>query len=298
MTEYRTINITPEVAGDMLANNYENNRRVNPRAVRALVNDMREGRYISQNGQTIIVTKSGKLIDGQHRLSAIRESGVALTFLVAIVDDDEERAFSTIDCGKPRTLNQFIKGTNKTNVAALARVAYAIEYGESTLYKTLDGRIDSTGTRPSIPALTEFANTHEDELRRTVNAGERIYDVNKCGARSMFGAAIWLVRYLNRDAHIDAFVDDVCALIPERQISAAFVRYINNHRHDAKSSSRMRNDMAIATLYAYDRYCDGSRAVYFKSASLEKTQDAYDKLLQMQRVLRNSDIPLCGADNV
>lgn len=297
MTEYRTINITPEVAGDMLANNYENNRRINPRAVRAIAADMRDGRFVSQNGQTIIVTKSGKLIDGQHRLSAIRDSGVSLTFLVAIVDDDEERVFYSIDCGKPRALNQFIKGANKTNVAALARVAYAIEYGESTLYKTLDGCMDSTGTRPSIPALTEFANMHEDELHRTLNAADRIYEVNKCGARSMFGAAIWLVRYLNCDAHIDAFVDDVCALIPEKPISAAFVRYINNHRREVRSSSRMRNETALATLYAYDRYCDGSRAVYFKSVSLEKTQNAYDKLLQMQRMLRNSDIPLCGADN-
>lgn len=298
MTEYRTIKITPEIAGDMLANNYENNRRINPRAVKAIAADMKDGRFVSQNGQTIIVTKSGKLIDGQHRLSAIRESGVSFTFLVAIVDDEEERVFCSIDCGKPRTLRQFIKGTNRTNVSAIARVAYAIEYGDASLYMTLGGYIDSNSTRPSIPAITEFANMHEDELHRTLNAADRIYEVNKCGARSMFGAAIWLVRYLNCDVHIDAFVDDVCALIPEKPISAAFARYINNHRRDTRSVSRKNNDMALATLYAYDRYCDGSKAVYFKSVSLEKTQNAYDKLLQMQRMLRNSGAPLYGADNV
>lgn len=297
MTEYRTIKITPEVAGDMLANNYENNRRVNPRAVKAIAADMRDGRFVSQNGQTIIVTKSGKLIDGQHRLSAIRDSGVALTFLVAIVDDQEERVFYSIDCGKPRRLGQFLTCDNSTNIASLARIAYAVDNGNAQLSQTLSGMLDNRGTRPSIPALKEFVDARYDELRSATNSAQRIYKVNRAGSVAMFGAVIWLLRYLNCDMHVDAFIDDVCALIPEKPISAAFLRYVNSNRKSASNHGEERLNLALSMLYAYDRYCSDGEAQRIITASFAKTRDTYGKLLQMQRMLRNSDIPLYGADN-
>ena len=91
--------ITPELAKKMLEKNTIN-REINKAGLEFLVNEMTENRF-KYNGESIIVSKNGNLMDGQHRLLAIVKSGVSV--YINIVDGIEEETMSTIDTGTVRT---------------------------------------------------------------------------------------------------------------------------------------------------------------------------------------------------
>lgn len=95
----KTTVINPQMAKAMLANN-QGNRAVMKRVVSKYAADMTDGRW-ALNGATIVVSPSGRILDGQHRLMACVEANVP--FQAMIVEGVEEDAFKTIDGGTPRT---------------------------------------------------------------------------------------------------------------------------------------------------------------------------------------------------
>lgn len=115
------INITPVMAESFLAANISN-RKLSPSRVENLANQMRDGKWLF-NGDCIRVSITGRLLDGQHRLSAIVRSGTTHQFiLVTGLNDD---VFSTIDVGAARSASDFlaIDGfKNTTNLAATAQL--------------------------------------------------------------------------------------------------------------------------------------------------------------------------------
>jgi hypothetical protein len=93
------ITITPADATNWLACN-TNNRPVRKRHVEFLAREMLEGNW-QVNGQAIIIAEDEKVLDGQHRLFAIIESGKSIQSLVVYGITVE--AFKTIDTGIVRT---------------------------------------------------------------------------------------------------------------------------------------------------------------------------------------------------
>lgn len=108
--------ITPAAARKYLENN-PNNRRLAPSRVMHLAAMMRSGSWV-MNGETIIISKSGALLDGQHRLAAVVEYGRPMDMLVATGAPDE--AFTTIDTGASRSAGDIlgIKGIAQATCAA------------------------------------------------------------------------------------------------------------------------------------------------------------------------------------
>lgn len=92
------VTITPELAKTWLELN-SSNRPLNRRHVLRLAKDMTQGRW-KFNGDTICLN-ADKLIDGQHRLQAIVESGVPCQTLV--VEGLPFDVFDTKDIGKLRS---------------------------------------------------------------------------------------------------------------------------------------------------------------------------------------------------
>ncbi|ALN78561.1 hypothetical protein [Lysobacter antibioticus] len=93
------VSVTPEIAGHWLRRN-DTNRPVRKKAVTQYVNDLKNGRW-QQNGETVKFGRSGRLLDGQHRIAAIAAAGVAQPML--IVTGVADGAFDTIDTGRRRT---------------------------------------------------------------------------------------------------------------------------------------------------------------------------------------------------
>lgn len=99
MIETKVETITPEVAARYLATQ-SHNRPVSPKKVTEWVSKIREGKWHVTH-QGIAFDKDGKLLDGQHRLNAIIQSGISIDMMVTRGLD--RHVFEYIDIGKART---------------------------------------------------------------------------------------------------------------------------------------------------------------------------------------------------
>lgn len=111
-----TATITPEFADELLENN-PRNRPLKRLHLSFLCEEMRSGRW-RFNGDTIRIAVDGSLLDGQHRLEAVRQTGVSIkTLLVTWVDAD---VFDTIDSGAKRSPGDTLAVFGEKNGRALA----------------------------------------------------------------------------------------------------------------------------------------------------------------------------------
>lgn len=135
----QVVRVTPEIAERWLKNNGKN-RNLSSIHAKRLAAVMAAGKW-SLNGQTISFDDQGRLLDGQHRLTAVIISGVPIDMAVAteVVD---ERAFQTYDAIQlKRGANQIARMMspikNATKVAAGARIVMAWE-AASTYYEFIN----------------------------------------------------------------------------------------------------------------------------------------------------------------
>ncbi len=137
MTLVREI-ITPEKAKEYLGGN-EGNRRLRPTAVAAYAADMASGRWNDSPDivTPIMISHEGRLIDGQHRLTAVVKSGVSVCMYVAHNVDDG--VYKYLDAGVKRSVADQIDCVNATLVAAIATRAFATEYGDAPLASIING---------------------------------------------------------------------------------------------------------------------------------------------------------------
>ena len=94
--------ITPELAKEILSNQNHGNRAIKKAHVKMLATTLKSNEWML-NGESITFSESGRLLDGQHRLTACVNSGKSFqTILIKGIKDDD--AFGTIDIGKPRSV--------------------------------------------------------------------------------------------------------------------------------------------------------------------------------------------------
>lgn len=117
--EIKTVSVTPAMARSYLAQN-SHNRRLSPARVMALAAMMRSGSWVL-NGETIIISQTGRLLDGQHRLAAIVEYGRPVDMLIASGAPDA--SFVTIDTGAARSSADILGMKGLVNTAVIAAAA-------------------------------------------------------------------------------------------------------------------------------------------------------------------------------
>lgn len=99
--ETRLTLVTPKMAREWLDRN-ENNRPLRPGVVDGFLNAYRRGEWkITHQG--VAFAKSGRLLDGQHRLTFISELPEGTTVPMNVSIDLDEDAFDCIDQGFKRT---------------------------------------------------------------------------------------------------------------------------------------------------------------------------------------------------
>lgn len=125
--------ITPAVAQAMLANN-PTNRPLTQGLVKRYAEEMKQGRWFN-NGQGLIFSPEGELLNGQHRLRALIEANVTLPMFV--VRGVPRERFETMDTGRARSLGDILGAQNYENpaqLAAMARVTWNYIAGASLSY--------------------------------------------------------------------------------------------------------------------------------------------------------------------
>jgi hypothetical protein len=108
--------ITPDLAAEMLVSN-TNNRYLNSHRVKHYQENMEEVRWVF-NGATICFSENNVLLDGQHRLEAIRISKQPQWCL--IVYGLKAAVFDTIDRNRSRSTRDILKvnGYNSSSIMA------------------------------------------------------------------------------------------------------------------------------------------------------------------------------------
>jgi hypothetical protein len=157
-TEVR--DITPSVAKEMLKRN-PNNRGLSDSHVKFLAREMMGGNWMF-DGQPIRLTEAGGLLDGQHRLNAVVESGTTQKFL--IVSGIESAAFKVMDTGKVRSAAD-VFGINGIKNAAVASATAKFIMGHEMGYATSDtqgakiSNTDILAYYKKTPKIEEYIGT-------------------------------------------------------------------------------------------------------------------------------------------
>ena len=97
----RVVTVTPELARVILDDHNRDNRRVKPSVVKRYARMMQIGDW-KLSPETISISRTGRLLNGQHRLMAVAMSGVSVDFLFAY--GFEEDVFAVLDRGSARTM--------------------------------------------------------------------------------------------------------------------------------------------------------------------------------------------------
>jgi hypothetical protein len=101
--------ITVPMAKQLLQNNQDNPRPLKTHIADDYARQMRLGRW-GRSPEPIVITKSGRLANGQHRVHAIVTSGVEQNIHVVIIEDkDFDNVSAILDQGAPRTAADVLK---------------------------------------------------------------------------------------------------------------------------------------------------------------------------------------------
>lgn len=156
--------ITPDLARELLADN-SHNRNLRSARVVQLAEAMRRGEWVL-NGETIKIAEDGTLLDGQHRLRAVVDSGVAVESLVLRGLPTEVQ--DTVDTGRRRRLADLLAIEGHTDAHALAAAL-------NMLYRfRTGGRIDySHAGAPSAQQAIGLIEA-EPEIRDSLREARRV----------------------------------------------------------------------------------------------------------------------------
>lgn len=130
--EFSFVTITPEMAASWLERN-DINRPLRPDRVTQIAQAIRRGEW-KVNGDTIKINPDGQILDGQHRLWAIVESG--LSVMSAVVIGLDTGAQHTVDIGARRNLSDALRlhgETNTNNLAAALNLFHLWRLGDSVM---------------------------------------------------------------------------------------------------------------------------------------------------------------------
>jgi hypothetical protein len=123
-----TVTVTPVLAELLLERN-QGNRPVAKRNAAALEQDIASGRF-QFNGESIVVSDTGVLLDGQHRCRKVVETGVSIR--AVLVFGPKEEARFTIDTGKSKsTANMFAMQERPYFQIQATAIGYILQYKQA-----------------------------------------------------------------------------------------------------------------------------------------------------------------------
>lgn len=146
------VHVTPEIAERWLGKN-KVNRNVRNAKVAQYARDMSNGNW-QITGEAIKFSQEGRLLDGQHRLLAIVESGATVAmFVVRGLDPDTQ---NVMDSGSSRSTGDTLQFDGHKNANILASVS------RQALRMTLGG--ESWSYQPTRTEIREWVDANPDAV--------------------------------------------------------------------------------------------------------------------------------------
>jgi len=169
--------IDKEKALRLLDNRLGNQRNIKYAHVNRLTEAMYNGEYIEDIINPIFISDTGKMLEGQHRLSAVAGSGIPTKFLV--VRGLPEETFVYFDQNQTRAAKDALKVRgvkNPTGVAVTAKLIFTLMHGKDSVprnevidrmvqdYPELEASVSKgesmkstlIGSMPNVTAVSHF----------------------------------------------------------------------------------------------------------------------------------------------
>ena len=284
ITEEKVV-LTPKLAGELLATNYEGQRVLNIGYARSLANDIAEGRWQSDVLRDYLeVSDNGKLINGQHRCKAVILAGEPI--LVGIRYGVPESQFAYIDGGKSRQTSQFVKGSHAVILSSLGKNVSAIEAGMpiASALKGITGNITEGNNKRSAVAtrqeILRCVEEHREEFHLCAEQSQRIYRALHGGAKAPFAFALWIIGRVNGFNKVANFVDEIANNLPSSEAVAIGKNKGVKQIIEAKTKHvSIDNKFWVSLILAmYDGWSTDSRlSRHWTETSVKK----YDELLNV-----------------
>lgn len=165
--------ITPSFAAEILDSRNQLNRRKKEALIGRIRRDLEDGRF-RLNGESIVFSTHGDLLDGQHRLEGCRQSGNSFESVVAL--GVEGTALETIDQSMARTVGDILaiqgdltKPVAETS-ACVARYMAGFHKGNRKTFGRVteisrDQSIAEISQNPQIITASEWALAMRREMR-------------------------------------------------------------------------------------------------------------------------------------
>lgn len=205
--------MTPQRAAQILdrtrADDTFANRPMRASLVKSLARAIREGQWVFTH-QAIALDSAGVCIDGQHRLAATVEAGIAVPVMLAT--GCERESFKAIDCGVKRTYSDRIHISNNhvfnTRAVSIARayVAYGKGIAASLIntndvelaYLEIQGGIDAVANKftHKVRGITRYDSGAALAVYYAVhpNNGQEFLDLWYSGSRLPRESPILILR--------------------------------------------------------------------------------------------------------
>lgn len=258
----RVVEVSPEKAAKWLERNHPNNREIAYGRVAGFANDMRDGHW-KVTHQGIAFDAEGRLIDGQHRLTAVIQSGATVRMMVVW---NVGSFGDPIDCGRPRSLATLAQAPSK--VVALVNGLRMLEQGYSD------------NVPMTLAGFQEVQGHHAEAIEavRTVAHHTRV----TAGILAGFAYA-WAIA----PEEVIRFATQVCSAEGLVRGEPAFALF----NWKTSASARVKTwDMSMATLNAVRSHLSAAslKAVYI-------TESGYRAITAKRRVMK---IPHTPATNI
>lgn len=125
----RVVTVTPTIAADWLLLN-TSNRPLYKSQVDTFARDMKAGRWITNTSDAVMIGSNRVLLNGQHRLAAVVQSGKGIDMLVEFGADPS--SVPAIDRGKGRSsLDSYLMSSGKSKTRFWGATAHAAARGAS-----------------------------------------------------------------------------------------------------------------------------------------------------------------------
>ncbi len=243
--------VTPEIADEILSTHNKKNRPINRVYVEQFKQALRNGEFKEVNAITI--NKSGNLQDGQHRLLAIKETGIPAHMTIIFGQDDED--FDLTNTGHAMTISEFAK-TNSEELEGVKTVMFSAASIVKHMYETNMPR----GQQIPKRQLKKFI-VDDIETFRYLSSHKRknpTYMYNK----SMLYALEYLIYKTETDSNKEKVVEffnnlwNMQLSTTMHSVENAYVSWIQNQTHTGVAGEM---NTLRGTYFAWEAFKNGKR---------------------------------------
>lgn len=246
------------------------NRRISEVQVLRFQADMEAGRWHFE-GEPIKLSKSGKLQDGQHRLTALANCvpGMVVPFLVVRGLNEDAQLY--MDQGQSRTVGQQLALRNVTNPARYAAVAKAyLDWSRGRMFKS--SRVATTK-----PETTEWVLSHPELLERLSETSYAQVDASPSTVGA-FALAVLQMAPVRAQQFFNKLTSGT-GLVEGDPILALDRRLRNIRRLGQKITQR---ELLALLIKAWNAWVVGDRVIKFQVGNL--TDETFPELVHVSDI--------------